>query len=63
MRVIVDDDSKTRRKILKSILIELGDTEVEKACNGPDALTKVAASNPDLLLLDCLCPRWMDSRS
>ena len=39
MRVIVVDDSKTMRNILKSNLTELGYTEVEEACNGQDALT------------------------
>ena len=56
MRVLVVDDSKTMRKILKSILTELGYTEVEEACNGQDALTKVGAFNPDLLLVDWHMP-------
>ena len=45
------------RNILQSIVTELGYTEVEKACSGPDALTKVAAFNPDLLLLDWIMPK------
>lgn len=56
MRVLVVDDSKTMRKILKSILTELGYTEAEEACNGQDALTKVGAFNPDLLLVDWHMP-------
>lgn len=45
------------RNILQSIVTELGYTEVEEACSGPDALTKVAAFNPDLLLLDWIMPK------
>ena len=56
MRVLVVDDSKTMRKILKSILTELGYTEAEEACNGQDALTKVGAFNTDLLLVDWHMP-------
>ena len=56
MRVMVVDDSKTMRNIEKSILNQLGYTEIEEACNGQDALTKVAAFNPDLLLVDWNMP-------
>ena len=56
LRVMVIDDSKTMRNIEKSILNQLGYTEIEEACNGQDALTKVAAFNPDLLLVDWNMP-------
>ncbi len=56
MRVMVVDDSKTMRSIERSILSQLGYTEVEEACNGQDALTKVAAFNPELLLVDWNMP-------
>lgn len=56
MRVMVVDDSKTMRNIERSILNQLGYTEVEEACNGQDALTKVAAFNPELLLVDWNMP-------
>ena len=56
MRVMVIDDSKTMRNIEKSILNQLGYSEIEEACNGQDALTKVAAFNPDLLLVDWNMP-------
>ena len=56
MRVMVVDDSKTMRNIIKSILNQLGYSEVEEACDGQDALTKVAAFNPDLLLVDWNMP-------
>ena len=56
MRVMVVDDSKTMRNIERSILSQLGYTEVEEACNGQDALTKVAAFNPELLLVDWNMP-------
>lgn len=56
MRVMVVDDSKTMRNIERSILNQLGYSEVEEACNGQDALTKVAAFNPELLLVDWNMP-------
>ena len=56
MRVMVIDDSKTMRKIERSILNQLGYTEVEEACDGQDAMTKVAEFNPDLLLIDWNMP-------
>ncbi len=56
MRVMVVDDSKTMRNIEKNILKELGFTEVEEAYHGKDALSKVGAFDPELILLDWNMP-------
>lgn len=56
MRIMLIDDSKTMRNIQKSVLKQLGYTEVEEACDGQDALSKVAAFNPDLCLVDWNMP-------
>jgi two-component system chemotaxis response regulator CheY len=56
MRVLVVDDSKTMRSIHRSVLNQIGPTEVEEACDGQDALSKAAAFNPDLILLDWNMP-------
>ncbi len=56
MRVMVVDDSKTMRSIEKNILKELGFTEVEEAYHGKDALSKVGAFDPELILLDWNMP-------
>ena len=56
MRVMVIDDSKTMRNIQKNILTQLGHAELEDACDGQDALSKVDAFQPDLILLDWNMP-------
>lgn len=62
MRIMLIDDSKTMRNIQKSVLKQLGYTEVEEACDGQDALSKVAAFQPDLCLVDWNMPN-MDGLS
>ncbi|MEM1208285.1 MAG: response regulator [Planctomycetota bacterium] len=56
MRVMLVDDSKTMRNIQKGILNQLGHTELEEAADGLDALSKVNAFNPELLLVDWNMP-------
>lgn len=56
MRVMLVDDSKTMRNIQRNILTQLGYAEIEEACDGQDALSKVTAYKPDLILLDWNMP-------
>ncbi|TVQ51821.1 MAG: response regulator [Phycisphaerales bacterium] len=56
MKVFIIDDSKTMRNIQKKILNQLGHTDTEEACDGQDALSKVNAFNPDLILVDWNMP-------
>lgn len=56
MKILLVDDSKTMRNIQKGILSQLGYTEVQEACDGLDALSKVGAFEPDLLLVDWNMP-------
>jgi len=56
MKIMLVDDSKTMRSIQKSVLGQLGYTEIEEACDGQDALSKVVAFQPDLLLVDWNMP-------
>jgi len=56
MKVMLVDDSRTMRNIQKSVLSQLGHTEIEEACDGQDALSKVGAFEPDLLLVDWNMP-------
>jgi two-component system chemotaxis response regulator CheY len=44
------------RNIQKSTLATLGHTEIEEAGDGQDALSRVDAFNPDLILLDWNMP-------
>jgi len=62
MKILLVDDSKTMRNIQKSVLSQLGYTNIEEACDGQDALSKVGAFQPDLILLDWNMPN-MDGLS
>ena len=62
MKILLVDDSKTMRNIQKSVLGQLGYTEIEEACDGQDALSKVKAFGPDLMLVDWNMPN-MDGLS
>ena len=62
MKVLLVDDSKTMRNIQKGILTQLGYGEIEEAVDGLDALSKVGAFEPDLLLVDWNMPN-MDGLS
>lgn len=56
MRIMLIDDSMTMRNIQKSVLKQLGYTEVQEACDGQDAMSKVGAYQPDLCLVDWNMP-------
>lgn len=56
MKILVVDDSKSMRNIERSILTQLGHTDLEEACDGRDALEKLAAFTPDLVLVDWNMP-------
>jgi two-component system chemotaxis response regulator CheY len=56
MKILLIDDSKTMRNIQRSVLAQLGHTTVEEACDGQDALSKVGAYKPDLILVDWNMP-------
>lgn len=54
--ILIADDSMSVRMYMRSILEKEG-YSVAEAVNGVDALAKVEASKPDLLLLDLLMPQ------
>lgn len=56
MKVMVVDDSNTIRRTVETILSAVG-CEVVTANDGYDALAKIAATNPDLILIDIMMPR------
>jgi two-component system chemotaxis response regulator CheY len=62
MKILLVDDSKTMRNIQKSILGQMGHDEIEEACDGLDALSKLANFSPELLLVDWNMPN-MDGLS
>jgi len=56
MRVMLIDDSRTMRSVQKNILAQLGHNDVVEAADGQDALSKVRAAEPALILLDWNMP-------
>jgi two-component system chemotaxis response regulator CheY len=56
MKVMLVDDSKTMRNIQKGILAQLGFIDVEEAVDGLDAMSKIGAFQPGLLLVDWNMP-------
>lgn len=56
MKVMLVDDSRTMRNIQKSALAEIGYTNIVEACDGQDALSRVKAEMPELILLDWNMP-------
>jgi len=62
MKILLVDDSKTMRNIQKAVLAQLGQHEINEACDGQDALSKAAAFKPELLLVDWNMPN-MDGLS
>ena len=62
MKILLVDDSKTMRNIQKSILTQMGHEEIQEACDGLDALSKLNDFDPELLLVDWNMPN-MDGLS
>lgn len=56
MRVLIIDDSKTMRNIIKSVLTLVGATDIHEAGNGQEALEKADLCKPDLILCDWNMP-------
>ncbi len=54
-RVLVVDDNEVSRELVREVLESLR-VEVIEACNGQEALDKIQASMPDLVLLDLRMP-------
>ena len=55
--ILVVDDSRTSRKMLKELLTEMGHTIVGEAVNGEDGFMKYKELNPDLVTLDITMPK------
>jgi signal transduction histidine kinase/CheY-like chemotaxis protein len=55
IRVLVADDTRTNRELLREILEPLGFI-IEEAVNGDEAVTKAALSAPRIVLMDMIMP-------
>ncbi|GAB6072366.1 chemotaxis response regulator CheY [Venenivibrio stagnispumantis] len=56
IKILTVDDMATMRRIIKSILNQLGYNNVDEAENGKDALSKLKQNKYDLVLLDWNMP-------
>lgn len=56
MRVLIVDDDQFVRDVLRDVLAP-GGYECSEACDGIEALERVRADRPDVVLLDLLMPR------
>ena len=54
--ILIVDDSRTSRKILRNILEEAGHTVVGEAVNGDDGFKKCKEFKPELVTLDITMP-------
>ena len=55
-RILIVDDSRTSRKILRSILEDAGHEVVGEAMDGQDGVNKYKDFRPDLVTLDITMP-------
>ena len=55
--ILIVDDSRTSRKILKEILTEAGHTVVGEGLNGEEGYLKYKELKPDLVTLDITMPK------
>lgn len=55
-KILIVDDSKTSRKILRAILEENGHEIIAEAVNGEDGLEKFKEVHPDLITMDITMP-------
>lgn len=56
MRVLIVDDSRSMRMILKKMMTELGYTDIVEAEHGEDALARLGEAVPELALVDWNMP-------
>jgi two-component system chemotaxis response regulator CheY len=56
MRVLIIDDARTMRMIVRSVLQTIGATAIEEAGDGKEGLEKAEAFKPDLVLVDWNMP-------
>lgn len=54
--ILIVDDSRTSRRILRGILEEAGHTIVAEATNGQEGYDSYAANKPDLVTMDITMP-------
>lgn len=56
-KILIVDDSRTSRKMLREVLVELGHEVIGEAVNGEEGFLKYKELNPDLVTLDITMPK------
>ena len=56
-KVLIVDDSRTSRKVLRGILEEGGHEVVDEAVNGQEGVQKFQACKPDIVTMDITMPK------
>ncbi|MFI4915881.1 MAG: response regulator [Phycisphaerales bacterium JB060] len=56
MKVLLIDDSRCMREIVRSVLVQLGDVRIVEADGGRAGLELARAERPDLVLVDGVMP-------
>lgn len=54
--VLIVDDSRTSRKILRTLLEESGHTVIDEAVNGEEGVLKYKLCHPDIVTMDITMP-------
>lgn len=52
MKVLVVDDQRSARRVLRTMLAQLAETEILEAGTTDDAFRELETSRPDIVLLD-----------
>ena len=55
-KILIVDDSRTSRKILRNIIEEMGMEVIDEAVDGSDGVVKFKKHSPDLVTLDITMP-------
>ena len=60
-KILIVDDSRTSRKVLRGILESKGHTVVGEACNGQEAVVLYEELRPELVTMDITMPIMDDA--
>jgi len=56
MNILIVNDSKLLREVLKTMLESLGYTSIFEAANGMEAITKTHAVKPEIIFMNLIMP-------
>ncbi len=54
--ILIVDDSKTSRKMIKNVIEQSGNTVIGEAVNGEEAVAKFKELHPDIVTMDITMP-------